>query len=85
LTDSSSLYPKYTQALASKGKKSCNVSSAHWLGATAAGDNFIEAGCSDGLPGWVISMSPSGAVKDLLTCGQAKSAGVACTLPGNTK
>jgi len=85
LTDPSTLYPKYTQALASKGKKSCTVSGAKWLGATTAGDTFVETACSDGLPGWVINMTPTGSVSELLSCGQAKSAGVTCSLPGNTK
>jgi hypothetical protein len=85
LTDPSSLYPKYTQALATKGKKSCTVSGAKWLGVTPSGDTFVETACSDGLPGWVISMTPAGSVNELLSCGQAKSAGVTCGLPGNTK
>jgi hypothetical protein len=85
LTDPSSLYPKYTQALASKGRKSCTVSNAKWLGMTTTGDTFVETACSDGLPGWVIDMTPTGSVGELLTCGQAKSVGVTCSLPGNTK
>ncbi len=85
LTDPAAIYPKYTQALTSKGKSTCKVSGAHWLGVTASGDNFVETACSDGLPGWVMSMAPGGSVNELLTCGQAKSAGVACTLPGNVR
>ncbi len=85
LTDPAALYPKYTAALASKGKKTCQVSGAHGVGSTADGTTFVETACSDGLPGWVIAMSPAGSVTDLLTCGQAKASGAACTLPGNTK
>jgi hypothetical protein len=85
LTDPSATFGKYTQALASKGKTTCKVSSAKWLGQTSAGESFIETGCSDGLPGWVIAQSTSGSVSELLSCGQAKASGVACTLPGNTK
>jgi len=85
LTDTAALYPKYTEALASKGKKTCKVSGAHGIGTTADGTTFVETACSDGLPGWVIAMNANGSVSELLTCGQAKSSGAACTLPGNTK
>jgi hypothetical protein len=85
LTDPALVYPKYTQALAAKGKKTCTVSGAHWLAATQAGDNFIETACSDGLPGWVLVMTPQGTASDVLTCGQVKASGVTCFLPGNTK
>lgn len=85
LSDPAAVYGKYTKALASKGKKSCTVSNAHWLGATADGHEFIETACSDGLPGWVMSMDHTGSINELLTCGQAKAAGVACHLPGNVK
>jgi len=85
LSDPSASYDKYTKALASKGKTSCKVSGAKWLAATTDGNNFIETACSDGLPGWVISQTASGSVDQILTCGQAKAAGVACTLPTNVK
>jgi hypothetical protein len=85
LSDVAAAYPHYTQDLATKGKTTCKVSGAHWLGATTDGTNYIETACSDGLPGWVILEGASGAVAQLETCGQAKSAGVACSLPGNVK
>jgi hypothetical protein len=85
LNDPSATYSKYTQALAAKGKKTCTVSHAQWLAATQAGENFIETACSDGLPGWVLVMTPQGSASDVLTCGQVKSSGVTCSLPGNTK
>lgn len=85
LSDPSVVYDKYTQALASQGKKTCKVSNAHWLALTTEGDNYVETACSDGLPGWVILMTPSGSAKEVQTCGQVKGAGVVCTLPGNTK
>ena len=84
LTSPTVLYSKYTQALASKGKKTCTVSGAKWLATTQSGDNYIETACSDGLPGWVIVMSPAGSATELRTCGEVK-ASVACTLPGNAK
>jgi len=85
LTDPAAVFAKYTDALASKGRTTCKVSSARGMGKTASGDTFVETGCSDGLPGWVVSLTPAGQVNELLTCGQAKSAGVTCTLPGNVK
>jgi hypothetical protein len=85
LSDPALLYPKYTQALVAKGKKTCTVSGAHWLASVNGGDNYIETACSDGLPGWVLLMTPQDAVSKVLTCGELKSAGVNCSLPGNTK
>jgi hypothetical protein len=85
-TDQTPLYAKYTKLLASKGKTTCKVSNARGVpGQTKDGDNFIETACSDGLPGYVMVMTPAGSLSDLLNCGQAKAAGVACALPGNTK
>jgi hypothetical protein len=85
LTDPALLYPKYTQALVAKGKKTCTVSGAHWLASVDNGDSYIETACSDGLPGWVLLMTPQGAISEVHTCGELKASGVACTLPGNTK
>ena len=85
LSSAASLYPKYTQALAAKGKKTCQVSGARWLAATTSGDTYVETACADGLPGWVLEMTPAGTAAEVLTCGQVKSSGVVCVLPGNTK
>ena len=85
LTDAAQLYPKYTQELAAKGKKTCKVSGAKWLASTNNGESYIETACSDGLPGWVMLMTPTGTVSEVHTCGELKSSGVACSLPGNTK
>jgi len=85
LTDPSSLYGKYTEALAAKGKKTCKVSGARGVAMTADGATYVETACSDGLPGWVIAMNANGSTGEVLSCGQAKGAGLACTLPGNTK
>jgi hypothetical protein len=85
LTDPAVLYPKYTQELIAKGKKTCTVSGAHWLASVAGGSNYIETACSDGLPGWVLLTSPQGNVSEVHTCGELRANGVACTLPGNTK
>ena len=67
------------------GKSLCKVSGAKWLGATQAGQDMIETACSDGLPGFVMVMNRAdGKVVELLTCGQLRSSGIACTLPTNT-
>jgi hypothetical protein len=85
LSDPAAVYAKYTAALAAKGKTTCKVSGAKWLGSTAAGDTYVETACADGLPGWVVAMTPAGSAAEVLTCGQAKSAGVSCSLPTNLK
>ena len=50
-----------------------------------SGSDFVETACTDGKPGWVIELSPSDQVRSLLSCGQAKSVGLACQLPTNVK
>lgn len=86
LSDPSVVYSRYTAALAAQGKKTCTVSNAHWIGHSGESNtDLVETACSDGLPGWVVEMNLNGSVKGVLTCGQAKSAGLQCTLPGNTK
>lgn len=79
------VFPKYSAILASKGRGACKVSNAAALGRYTTGD-MIETACSDGLPGWVIALSPTtGQATELFTCGQARGAGIQCKLPGNTK
>jgi hypothetical protein len=85
MSDPSALYPKYTQALAAKGKNTCKVSNARGVGRAANGDVFVETACSDGLPGYVMEMTPAGTIGELLTCGQAKASNISCTLPGNVR
>ena len=86
LTDPSLIYGRYTQALAAKGKATCKVTGAHWLGRYEQNHtDLIETACSDGLPGWVMEIDASDNAVDLMSCGQARSAGAQCTLPGNTK
>jgi hypothetical protein len=85
LSQPSALYAKYTSAIASKKATStCKVSGAKWLAQTATTD-LIETACSDGLPGWVVSVNKTGGFGDLLTCGEVTRAGAACQLPTNTK
>jgi hypothetical protein len=84
LTSTKVLFDRYSQALAAKGKGTCKVSDARYLGSNSSGD-FIETACSDGLPGWVVSFTPkTDTVAELLSCRQAAGAGVPCKLPGNT-
>ena len=86
LTDQAQLYPKYTQDLAAKGKKTCTRPPAPngWPPPRPA-ITYIEVACSDGLPGWVMVMNPQGSTTEVRTCGEFKASGVVCTLPGNTK
>jgi hypothetical protein len=76
------VYAKLTAGLAARGRASCKVSGARYVG-SAAGDDYIETACADGGPGWVIELTPTDEVKTLLSCGQAKAEGLTCTLPTN--
>jgi hypothetical protein len=85
LSQPSAVYAKYSQGLASMGKTQCQVNNAKWLGATNDGFDLIETACSDGLPGFVMTVAKAdGKVRELLTCGQARQAGAPCTFPTNT-
>ncbi|WP_174299643.1 hypothetical protein [Caulobacter sp. S45] len=83
LTSPAPVYEKYNAALMTKNRGTCKVSGARYIGQSPHGDTFIETSCVDGKPGWVMEFSPSDQVRDILTCGQAKAAGVACQLPTN--
>ena len=84
LTDPTPLYSKYTDRLVAMGKNQCKVSGAKFLASTVEGADLIETACSDGLPGFVVSVDhTSGATKELLTCGQVARSGAACSLPTN--
>ncbi len=85
LTDASPLYARYTQALAAKGRTSCKVSGAGYLGRTSGGTDYIETACADGAPGYVMEMNQANSIVTLLSCGQAGSVGVACKLASNLK
>ena len=79
------VYAKYSAALAAKGKSSCKVSGAKYLGRSGSNTDFVETACTDGKPGWVMELNSGNAVVSLLSCGQAKAQGVACTLPTNQR
>jgi hypothetical protein len=84
LTQPTELYSKYTARLVALGKTQCKVSGAKYLASTNEGSDYIETACSDGLPGFVVSVDHnSGATKELLTCGQVARSGAACSLPTN--
>ncbi len=86
LSDPAQVYGRYTQALAAKGKGTCKVTGAHWLGRFEQNHtDLVETACSDGLPGWVMEVDAHDNAVDLMSCGQAKAAGAKCTLPGNVK
>jgi hypothetical protein len=78
-------YDKLSAALTAKGKGSCKVSGARYIGGAADGGNFIETACSDGGSGWVVKTQANGYTADTLTpCATAQGA-VACKLPSNLK
>ena len=84
LTQPAPLYDKYTARLVALGKTQCKVSGAKYLASTTDGSDYIETACSDGLPGFVVSVDhTTGATKELLTCGQVSRSGAACSLPTN--
>ena len=82
LTSAQPIYPKYTAVLATKGYKTCQVSGARYIGRNGGGD-FVELACADGKPGFVVQLGPSYLAKDVMTCGQAKEAAMACQLSTN--
>ena len=85
LTSLTPIYAKYTAALAAKGRSSCKVSGARYLGQTAEHTDFVETACADGGPGWVLELTENDTAKTLLSCGQAASSGMKCQLPTNAK
>ncbi len=80
------VYDKYSAALAAKGRGSCKVSNARYLGQSkTTGGDVVETACADGKPGWVafFAAGPSPRVEQLLSCRQAANDGSACQLPTN--
>lgn len=85
-SDQSAAFPAVTADLKSMGKSTCTVSEARPIGRTAAGDGFLEVGCSDGLPGWVLvygagQLKP----KEVLSCKQAANIGGGCKIANNLR
>ena len=84
LSDPKLAYPKYTEALAAKGKSSCKVSGATFVGTNDKGVQYVETACADGAPGWVIAYdATTRKATEVLSCSQATSAGAPCKLPTN--
>jgi hypothetical protein len=84
LTKPAAAYSKLTADLKSLGKSSCDVSESRVVGLTADKHGYIEVGCSDGLPGYMIeyTMNPI-TPKSPLVCAEARGIGGGCTLPHN--
>ena len=59
------------------------MSNANYLGHNSSGTDLIETACADGKPGWVMEITPTYHITQLLSCGQAKASGIACQLPTN--
>ncbi len=85
LTQPTAIYARYTAALTAKGRSTCQVSGARYLGHNTSGTDEIETACADGKPGYVVQITPAYQVTEVLSCGQAKAAGMTCTLPTNAR
>lgn len=85
LTKPDAIYAKYSNALVAKGRGTCKVSGARYIGVTGAGGDVIETACADGKPGWVIyfAKGQDTRVSQLLSCGQSSNDGRPCELPTN--
>jgi hypothetical protein len=86
LTKPDAAFPRLTADLKGLGKATCQVSESRVVGVTADKRGYIEVGCADGLPGYMIeySMSPI-APKSTIVCAEAQGISGGCTLPHNKK
>jgi hypothetical protein len=84
LSKAAAAYGKLTDDLKALGKTTCQVSESRVVGVTSDQTGYIEVGCSDGLPGYMIAytMNPI-KPKTPLVCAEAKGIGGGCTLPHN--
>jgi hypothetical protein len=84
LTKPDAAYSHLTADLKALGKTTCTVSEARVVGVTPDQHGYIEVGCSDGLPGYMIeyTLNPI-KPKTPLVCAEAKGIGGGCTLPHN--
>ncbi|HWF00162.1 MAG TPA: hypothetical protein VG248_10235 [Caulobacteraceae bacterium] len=89
LTKASLAYDDLTSDLKALGKTSCTVSEARSLGMTPDKRGYMEVGCSDGLPGFMIEykvpVPAKMAATSVIPCSEAKGIAGGCTLPGNRK
>jgi hypothetical protein len=79
------VYDKLSASLAAKGKGSCKVAGARYIGGAANGASFYETACSDGGLGWVIKTAGAGYVADTLIPCATATGDLACKLPTNIK
>lgn len=85
-SDQAAAYPAVTADLKAMGKSTCTVSEARPIGRTSAGDGYLEVGCSDGLPGWVMVYGAgSTKPKEVLSCKQAAGVGGGCKIANNVR
>ena len=85
-SDAAAAYPAVTADLKAMGKSTCTVSEARPIGRTATGDGYLEVGCSDGLPGWVLVYGGgSNKPKEVLSCKQAAGVGGGCKIANNVR
>jgi hypothetical protein len=84
LSKPAAAYGKLTDDLKALGKNTCQVSESRVVGVTSDQTGYIEVGCSDGLPGYMIAytMNPI-KPKTPLVCAEAKGIGGGCTLKNN--
>ncbi|MEO8927102.1 MAG: hypothetical protein ABI306_08045, partial [Caulobacteraceae bacterium] len=86
LSKPAAAYGTLTADLKTLGKTTCQVSSARGVGVTADKRGYIEVGCADGLPGYMIEYSLAPLTpKTTLACAEAKGVSGGCTLAGNVK
>jgi hypothetical protein len=90
LTKKDAAFDVLTADLKKLGKTSCTVSEARGVGVNAAEKKaFVEVGCSDGLPGYMVeyTVSPPSpfVASSTIVCSQASEIGGGCNLPGNGK
>lgn len=88
LTKMAAAFPALTADLKAEGKSTCTVTAARALGVTADKKGFIEVGCSDGLPGYLLQypVKPPAPMtaQSAIACSQASNIAGGCALPGNT-
>jgi len=85
-SNQSAAFPSVTADLKAMGKSTCTVSDARPIGRTSNGDGYLEVGCSDGLPGWVLVYAAgSNKPKEVLSCKQASGVGGGCKIANNLR
>ena len=80
------LYPRLNAELKAKNKGGCVVASARPFARGDDGSDYVEVGCADGGPGWVL-VYPAGASSpsELQNCAEVANLAGGCQLPTNKK